>query len=46
MGLAGLKTNEQKIAYAAEVTFNVIYVVTAIISLSFVLAKSTLAHLF
>lgn len=39
-------STSQKVSYVSTVVFCVLYVTTAIISLSFVLAKSVLAHLF
>lgn len=36
----------QKVAYVSTIVLWVLYVTTAIASLSFVLAKSVLAHLF
>jgi len=36
----------QKVAYIAAVTFNVIYVVTAVTSLFYMLTQSVFVHLF
>lgn len=39
-------SKKQKIAYAAAVTFNVIYVVTAVTSLFYILMQSVFEYLF